>query len=98
MRGSRRLAAERNTRSATRNTGRRTCGVVRQLMAEDDDLQVLRRGRPEQQEQKLQDALKRDVKNGQKHGTSANTTRGPLFYGDRINAPHRAMFGWFSEA
>jgi hypothetical protein len=58
-------------------------------MAKDDDLDVLRWRRPEQQQEKLQDPLKRDVKNGQKHGTSANTTRGPLFYADRINAPHR---------
>jgi hypothetical protein len=48
-----------------------------------------RRARPEPQEQQLQDALNRDVNNGQNHGTSGNTTRSPLFYADRINAPYR---------
>jgi hypothetical protein len=59
------------------------------LVSEDDDFEVLRSGRTETQEEQLQDALKRDVKNGQNHGTSDDTTRGPLFYADRINAPHR---------
>jgi len=31
--------------------------------------------------------LDRDVNNEQNHGTSSNTTRGPPFYSDRINAP-----------
>ena len=58
------------------------------LVSEDDDLEVLRPGRPEPQEEQLQDALERDVKNRQNHGTSDDTTRGPLFYRDRINASH----------
>lgn len=62
-------------------------------MAEDDDLEVFRRARPEPQEQQLQHALNRDVNNGQNHGTSGNTTRSPLFHADRINAPYRVFFG-----
>jgi len=57
-------------------------------VAEDDDLEVIRQGRPEPSEEQLQDALERDVNNGQNHGTSDDATRGPLFYVDRINAPH----------
>jgi hypothetical protein len=34
--------------------------------------------------------LEHDVKKGQNHGTSDDTTRGPLFYADRINAPNTA--------
>jgi hypothetical protein len=34
------------------------------LVAEDHDLQVLRRGRLKPQEEQLQDALERDVENG----------------------------------
>jgi hypothetical protein len=51
----------------------------RYLVAEDDDLKVLRSGRPKPQGQQLQGALERDVSNGQNHGTSDDTKRGPLF-------------------
>ena len=61
------------------------------LVAADDDLEVFRRARPEPQEQQLQHALNRNVHNGQNHGTSGNTTRSPLFYADRINAPYRSF-------
>ena len=71
-RGNRRLAADRNSRSAARNTGRRAWRRrIANSWRRHDDLQVLRLSRPEQQEDQLQDALKRDVKNGEKHGTSA---------------------------
>jgi hypothetical protein len=43
-------------------------------VAEDDDLKVLRRGRAQLQDEQLQDALQRDVNNGQNHGTSDNMT------------------------
>jgi hypothetical protein len=48
----------------------------RQLVTEDDDLEVLRRGRPEPQKQELQGRLECDVKNGQKHGTSDDEEAG----------------------
>ena len=38
------------------------------LVLEDDDLEVLRRARPEPQEEQRQDALDRDVNNRQNHG------------------------------
>jgi len=94
MRGNRRLAADRNTRSAARNAGRPDLAAQHgYLVSEDDNLEVLRSGRPEPQEEQLQDALDRDVKNRQNHGTSDDTPRGPLFYADRINAPYRAKKG-----
>jgi len=37
--------------------------------AEDDDLEVLRRGRAALQDEQLQDTLQHDVGNGQNHGT-----------------------------
>jgi hypothetical protein len=40
----------------------------RQLVAQCDDLKFLELGRPKQQEDKLQNALKRDVKNRQDRG------------------------------
>ena len=50
-----------------------------QLVAKDENLEVLRRSRPEAQQQQLQGALERGVKNRQNHGTSDNAARGPLF-------------------
>ena len=40
------------------------------------------------QNEQLQEVLERNVNNGENHGTSDDTTRGPLFCADRINAPH----------
>jgi hypothetical protein len=57
------------------------------LVSEDDDLEVLRAGRSEPQEEQLQDALERDAKNRQNHGTSDVTTRGPLFYAIELTHP-----------
>jgi hypothetical protein len=42
----------------------------RQLVAQYDDFKFLELSRPEQQEDKLQNALKRDVKNRQDHDAS----------------------------
>jgi hypothetical protein len=42
----------------------------RQLVAQYNDLEFLELSRPEQQEDKLQNALKRDVKDRQDHGAS----------------------------
>jgi hypothetical protein len=60
----------------------------RQLVAQYDDLRFLELGRAEQQEDKLQNALERDVKNRQDHGASERSTTGVLFCADRISAPH----------
>lgn len=56
------------------------------LVAEHDDLEILRLSRSEQNDDKLQDTLKGDVNDGQKHGTSA--MEGPPSYADRITAPY----------
>jgi hypothetical protein len=61
-------------------------GAGHPARAEHDDLEILRLSRSEQKEDKLQDALKGDVNDEHEHGTSA--TEKPLFYADRITAPH----------
>jgi hypothetical protein len=79
-RGNRRLAGRQE-----HSVGRPKCRAPDlasqdcQLVPKDDHLQILRLRRPKPKHQQLQDALKRDIKKEQKHGTSANTTRGPLF-------------------
>jgi hypothetical protein len=43
------------------------------LVSEDNDFEVLRSGGAEPQEEQMQDALERDVKNGQNHDNSARS-------------------------
>jgi hypothetical protein len=57
-------------------------------VAQYDDLKFLKLSRPEQQEDKLQNALERDVKDRQDHGASEWSTTGAPFYAGRISAPH----------
>ena len=58
----------------------------RQLVAEHDDLEVLRLSRSELKEDKLQDAEKDDVNNGQEHGTSV-TERAVILHRSNYRTP-----------
>jgi hypothetical protein len=51
----------------------------RQLVAQDDHFKFLKRSRPEQQKDELQNALKRDVKDRQDYGASESLTTGAHF-------------------
>jgi len=60
-----------------------------QFVPQHEDLKLFEVGRPAQQTKKLENALKNDVQDGQEHGTSyGRQPRGPLFYANRISAPH----------
>ena len=90
MRGNSRLAADKSTRSAARNAGlrtwrRSTANWWRRLMI-SRSFDALDRNR---RKSSSRTRLDRDVNNEQNHGSSDNTTRGPLFYADRINAPYK---------
>jgi len=62
-----------------------------QFVPQHEDLKLFEVGRPAQQTKKLENALKNDVQDGQEHGTSyGRQPRGPLFYANRISAPHTA--------
>ena len=50
-----------------------------QFVPQDEDLQFFEVGRPAQQTEKLENALKNDVQDGQEHGTSRRRQpRGPV--------------------
>ena len=59
----------------------------RHLMTEHDDLKLFRVCRSDQKGDQLQDPLEGDLKDGQDHGSPLRER--PLFYADRVNAPHR---------
>jgi hypothetical protein len=61
----------------------------RQLVAQDDDFKFLVLRRSEQEEDQLENAVKRDVKKRYEHGASEGSTTGALFYAVPICAPYR---------
>ena len=64
-------------------------------MAEHYDLKLFGVSRSEEKRDKLKDPLQGNVNDGQEHGFSS--TEKPLFYADRVNAPHKYDLGYFDD-
>jgi hypothetical protein len=88
MRGNSRLAArEEHPVGCPKRGPPHLAAQHRYLVSEDNNLGVLRQ--PQPQDQQLQDALERDVKNRQNHGTSDDTREGRYFMQIELTHPTR---------